>query len=56
LQSGLQRRDRQAGLQRAQQRGLIELAAERIRPTALGRRFLNDLQAMFLDEEASEPG
>jgi len=46
----------QAGLQRAQQRGLIELAAERIRPTALGRRFLNDLQAMFLDEEASEPG
>jgi oxygen-independent coproporphyrinogen-3 oxidase len=36
------------GLQRAQERGLIERDALRIRPTTLGLRFLNDLQAIFL--------
>ncbi|WP_034412181.1 radical SAM family heme chaperone HemW [Derxia gummosa] len=29
-------------------RGLLDPAPERIRPTDLGRRFLNDLQAMFI--------
>jgi oxygen-independent coproporphyrinogen-3 oxidase len=35
-------------LQRAVARGLLEADARRWRPTALGRRFLNDLQALFL--------
>lgn len=35
-------------LSRAEQRGLLEAVASRWRPTALGRRFLNDLQASFL--------
>ena len=35
-------------LQRAEQRGLIERYLERIRPTPLGLRFLNDLQSEFL--------
>ncbi len=35
-------------LSRAQARGLVERSATRIRPTALGRRFLDDLVAMFL--------
>jgi oxygen-independent coproporphyrinogen-3 oxidase len=35
-------------LERAQQRGLLEARAGGWRPTALGRRFLNDLQAGFL--------
>ena len=32
----------------AKARGLIERDAATIRPTALGRRFLNDLQQLFL--------
>jgi len=32
----------------AERRGLLERDHRRIRPTALGRRFLNDLQALFL--------
>jgi oxygen-independent coproporphyrinogen-3 oxidase len=36
------------GLRAAQARGLIEFAEPRWRPSALGRRFLNDLQAGFL--------
>jgi oxygen-independent coproporphyrinogen-3 oxidase len=32
----------------AERRGLLERDHERIRPTPLGRRFLNDLQAIFL--------
>jgi putative oxygen-independent coproporphyrinogen III oxidase len=35
-------------LARAQERGLLEPAAAGWRPTELGRRFLNDLQASFL--------
>ena len=35
-------------LQSAEQRGLIERDHKRLRPTALGRRFLNDLQQIFL--------
>ena len=38
----------EAPLQQAEQRGLIERDATRIQPTALGRRFLTDLQALFL--------
>jgi oxygen-independent coproporphyrinogen-3 oxidase len=35
-------------LDEAERRGLLVRDHERIRPTALGRRFLNDLQALFL--------
>lgn len=35
-------------LQSAEQKGLIERDYQRIRPTELGLRFLNDLQQMFL--------
>ncbi|MDE2294637.1 MAG: radical SAM family heme chaperone HemW [Gammaproteobacteria bacterium] len=37
-----------AALDRAQGRGLLEARPDGWRPTALGRRFLNDLQAGFL--------
>lgn len=37
-------------LSRAEARGLIERNHERIRPTELGRRFLNDLLQLFLPE------
>jgi oxygen-independent coproporphyrinogen-3 oxidase len=37
------------GLAAAAARGLIEADPAVLRPTALGRRFLNDLQEMFLD-------
>jgi oxygen-independent coproporphyrinogen-3 oxidase len=36
------------GLEAAEARGLIERDPASIRPTELGRRFLNDLQALFL--------
>jgi oxygen-independent coproporphyrinogen-3 oxidase len=35
-------------LERASERGLLERSALGWRPTSLGRRFLNDLQAIFL--------
>jgi oxygen-independent coproporphyrinogen-3 oxidase len=35
-------------LAEAERRGLLERDHQHIRPTALGRRFLNDLQAIFL--------
>ncbi len=38
------------GLEQAAARGLIDADPTVIRPTALGRRFLNDLQALFLVE------
>jgi putative oxygen-independent coproporphyrinogen III oxidase len=38
-------------LDEAEQRGLIERDHQRLRPTTLGRRFLNDLQAIFLRED-----
>jgi putative oxygen-independent coproporphyrinogen III oxidase len=38
----------QKGLAAAEQRGLIERDHLHLRPTLLGRRFLNDLQALFL--------
>jgi len=48
--TGLQIAAAEKPLARAEQRGLIERDAERIRPTALGRRFLNDLLELFLPE------
>jgi oxygen-independent coproporphyrinogen-3 oxidase len=38
-------------LAQAEARGLVERDHERIRPTALGRRYLNDLLGLFLPEE-----
>jgi putative oxygen-independent coproporphyrinogen III oxidase len=38
------------GLAEAERRGLLERDHARIRPTSLGRRFLNDLQAIFLPQ------
>ncbi|SDE01576.1 oxygen-independent coproporphyrinogen-3 oxidase [Paraburkholderia lycopersici] len=38
-------------LQEAEQRGLITRDYEKIAPTELGQRFLNDLQALFLKDE-----
>ena len=38
-------------LDEAERRGLIERDHERMGPTSLGRRFLNDLQALFLPPE-----
>ncbi|SPJ17746.1 putative oxidoreductase [Burkholderiales bacterium] len=43
------------GLRQAQARGLLEIGADRIRPTQLGMRFLNDLQAMFLADADASP-
>jgi oxygen-independent coproporphyrinogen-3 oxidase len=40
----------QKPLTRAMARGLLEPGLEHIRPTPLGRRFLNDLVALFLPE------
>lgn len=37
-------------LQLAEQKGLLERDHQTIRPSALGRRFLNDLQQIFLDD------
>ena len=37
-------------LQEAERRGLITRDYEKIAPTELGQRFLNDLQAMFLKD------
>jgi oxygen-independent coproporphyrinogen-3 oxidase len=38
-------------LEAAERRGLIERDGARVRPTPLGRRFLNDLLQHFLDEK-----
>jgi oxygen-independent coproporphyrinogen-3 oxidase len=38
-------------LEAAERRGLIERGSARVRPTPLGRRFLNDLLQLFLDEK-----
>lgn len=38
----------EAGLQQAEAKGLLFRDHQRIAPTALGRRFLNDLQQLFL--------
>ncbi|WDD93319.1 radical SAM family heme chaperone HemW [Burkholderia sp. FERM BP-3421] len=41
-------------LREAEQRGLITRSHERIAPTALGQRFLNDLQALFLRDAQAD--
>jgi putative oxygen-independent coproporphyrinogen III oxidase len=41
----------EANLQEAERRGLIERDHANLRPSALGRRFLNDLQAIFLPHD-----
>ncbi len=46
--TGLPARAAEAGLAAAQRRGLIEREGDRIRPSAVGRRFLNDLLREFL--------
>jgi putative oxygen-independent coproporphyrinogen III oxidase len=46
--TGLRLHDLDEKLARAQARGLLESVASGWRPTELGRRFLNDLQASFL--------
>jgi putative oxygen-independent coproporphyrinogen III oxidase len=48
--TGLQITAAQGPLARAEARGLIERDREHIRPTDLGRRFLNDLLELFLPE------
>ncbi len=42
-------------LAQAEARGLLERDATTIRPTPLGRRFLNDLQMLFLRQPGSRP-
>jgi oxygen-independent coproporphyrinogen-3 oxidase len=41
-------------LAQAEARGLLERDHARIRPTALGRRYLNDLLGLFLPERERE--
>jgi oxygen-independent coproporphyrinogen-3 oxidase len=41
-------------LARAEARGLLERDHERVRPSALGRRYLNDLLGLFLPERERE--
>jgi putative oxygen-independent coproporphyrinogen III oxidase len=43
----------QKGLDEAERRGLLERDHQRMRPTPLGQRFLNDLQAIFLPAAAA---
>jgi len=46
--SGLPLAALEPGLRAAEQKGLLERSAVRIRPSERGRRFLNDLQQLFL--------
>ena len=48
--TGLPMTSIEPALQQAERRGLIERTHEKIAPTPLGQRFLNDLQALFLNE------
>jgi putative oxygen-independent coproporphyrinogen III oxidase len=41
----------ESGLRAAEAKGLIERGPQKIRPTAMGRRFLNDLVGLFLPQE-----
>jgi oxygen-independent coproporphyrinogen-3 oxidase len=43
-------------LAEAERRGLIARDYQHLRPTPLGQRFLNDLQAIFLPAAASATG
>ena len=44
----------QLELDHAERRGLIERDHLHIKPTLLGRRFLNDLQALFLPQTTAK--
>jgi putative oxygen-independent coproporphyrinogen III oxidase len=46
--TGLPANSFESGLRQAEQRGLVERNLQAIRPTELGRRFLNDLVWLFL--------
>jgi oxygen-independent coproporphyrinogen-3 oxidase len=46
--TGLPMTSIEPALQEAERRGLITRDHERIAPTLLGQRFLNDLQGLFL--------
>ncbi|MGH8706010.1 MAG: radical SAM family heme chaperone HemW, partial [Burkholderiales bacterium] len=46
--TGLQPQRIESGLRAAEEKGLIERDLSRVRPTPRGRRFLNDLVALFL--------
>jgi oxygen-independent coproporphyrinogen-3 oxidase len=48
--TGLPRTAIASGLAQARARGWLALDGDRVRPTALGRRFGNDVIALFLDE------
>lgn len=47
--TGLNLATQQLALHTAQKKGLLEITAHHIRPTALGQRFLNELLGLFLD-------
>jgi oxygen-independent coproporphyrinogen-3 oxidase len=49
--TGLTLEAARAGLEAARERGLIDIDVERIAPTERGRRFLNDLLELFLQED-----
>jgi oxygen-independent coproporphyrinogen-3 oxidase len=40
-----------ASLEAARSRGLLQMQQSLVRPTELGRRFLNDLQGLFLSSD-----
>ena len=48
---GLQLPSIESRLKVAEQKNLLERSAQRIRPTTLGRRFLNDLVGLFLSAQ-----
>ena len=47
--TGLTLTSQQNALRAAQEKGLLEISADRIRPTQLGQRFLNELLTLFLE-------
>jgi oxygen-independent coproporphyrinogen-3 oxidase len=46
----------ESGLAAARRRGLLEPEIDRLRPTPLGQRFLNDLTAIFLPDSGRHSG
>jgi oxygen-independent coproporphyrinogen-3 oxidase len=46
--TGLDRSVAASGLNAARERGLLEPAEDQVRPTARGRRFLNEIIRLFL--------
>lgn len=53
--TGLALTEAGAALEQARARGLLERNEEIIRPTERGMRFLNDLQCLFLPDDAGAP-